>query len=151
MNHRRIRVGEQLPLVGTRLGSLWTLRDGKVKRLPLADIFYEGSKVVLFAVPGPFTPGCTRVHLPSFQEQRAALARAGATDVVCVAVSDPFVMHAWAVQCAREHAPRDGEYAASPTGGVLLLADPHLELTRALGMELGASRARPRPLHALSR
>lgn len=52
-------------------------------------------KVVLFAVPGAFTPGCSRIHLPGFVAQASDLAAKGVDKVACVAVNDPWVMQAW--------------------------------------------------------
>src|SRR5690554_5691696 len=53
-------------------------------------------KVVLFAVPGAYTPGCSKVHLPGFVQQADELASKGVDKIVCVAVNDAFVMDAWA-------------------------------------------------------
>ncbi len=56
------------------------------------SIFGAGSKVVLFAVPGAFTPGCSKTHLPGYVEAAEKLKKAGATEIVCVSVNDAFVM-----------------------------------------------------------
>ena len=76
------------------------------------------------AVPGAFTPGCSKTHLPGYVADRAALAAAGAQIVACVSVNDPYVMAAW------------GEAHGAEAGGVQMLADTRGELTAALGFEL---------------
>ena len=88
------------------------------------DVFGSG-KVVLFAVPGAFTPGCSNVHLPGFVERGAELKAKGVDKIVCVAVNDVFVMDAW----GKAHGADD----------ILLLADGNLEFTEAIGMVLDGS------------
>src|SRR5215475_1245768 len=86
----------------------------------------KGRKVVLFAVPGAFTPTCSMKHLPGFVEKAAALRGKGVGDIVCVSVNDAFVMGAW------------GD-ASGAKGKVRMLADGNGEFTRAVGLELDAS------------
>lgn len=86
---------------------------------------FEGRKLVLFAVPGAFTPTCSERHLPGFVEQFDAF-RARGIDVACMAVNDPFVMQAW------------GKSQNAPAG-MRMLADGNADFTRALGLELDAS------------
>ena len=62
--------------------------------LKSADLF-AGKKVVLFSVPGAFTPTCSKEHLPGFIEQADALKAKGVDTIACMAVNDVFVMHAW--------------------------------------------------------
>lgn len=83
-------------------------------------------KVVLFAVPGAFTPGCSRVHLPGYVEQADELKAKGVDTIACIAVNDAFVMAAW------------GE-AHDVGDRILLLADGNGEFTKAIGMELDGS------------
>ncbi|WP_219414521.1 peroxiredoxin [Pseudonocardia nigra] len=83
-------------------------------------------KVVLFAVPGAFTPGCSNVHLPGFVERGAELREKGVDRIACVAVNDPFVMHAW----GQAHGVGDD---------ILMLADGNGEFTEAMGMVLDGS------------
>jgi peroxiredoxin len=88
------------------------------------DVLGSG-KVVLFAVPGAFTPGCSNVHLPGFVELGAELKAKGVDKIACVAVNDVFVMDAW----GKAHGADD----------ILMLADGNLEFTEALGMVLDGS------------
>lgn len=91
----------------------------------LGDIF-RGKKVVVFAVPGAFTPTCSMKHLPGFVEKADAIKAKGVDEIVCLSVNDAFVMGAW------------GD-ANAARGKVRMLADGNGELTRALGLELDAS------------
>lgn len=83
-------------------------------------------RVVLFAVPGAFTPGCSNVHLPGFVEGGAGLRAKGVDTIACVAVNDPFVMDAW----GRAHGVGDD---------ILMLADGNAEFTTAMGLLLDGS------------
>jgi len=91
----------------------------------VGDLF-KGKTVVLFAVPGAFTPTCSMKHLPGFVEKAAELKAKGVDEVVCMAVNDAFVMGAWG----------DSQKAH---GKVRMVADGNGELTKALGLELDAS------------
>ena len=64
------------------------------KDVSVGDIF-KGKKVVLFAVPGAFTPTCSMKHLPGFLEQAGAIRAKGVDEIVCLSVNDAFVMGAW--------------------------------------------------------
>ena len=81
---------------------------------------------ILFGVPGAFTPGCDRTHLPGFVERADELRAKGVDRIACVAVNDAFVMGAW----AEKHEVGDK---------IVMLADGNAELTRALGLELDGS------------
>jgi len=82
----------------------------------------KGKKIVVFAVPGAFTPTCSAQHLPGYVAQADAIKARGVDEIWCVAVNDAFVMGAW----GREH----------KTGGkVRMLADGSAQWTRALGLE----------------
>jgi peroxiredoxin len=86
------------------------------------DELFKGKKVVLFAVPGAFTPTCSAAHLPGFVVNVDAIKAKGVDTVVCMAVNDAFVMGAWGAAQNAEH--------------ILMLADGNADLTRALGLEL---------------
>ena len=113
-----IKAGDRLPEV-----SLQRIRDG-VENVDTRALF-DNTRVVIFAVPGAFTPTCSEKHLPGFVEHFAAFRDKG-VDVACVSVNDPFVMKAWADS---QHVPE----------GMLMLADGNGEFTRALGLEMDAS------------
>jgi peroxiredoxin len=87
------------------------------------DELFKGKKVVLFAVPGAFTPTCSAKHLPGFVQNVAALHGKGVDSIVCMAVNDAFVMGAW----ARDQGVDDS---------IVMLADGSAAFTRALGLEL---------------
>jgi peroxiredoxin len=87
------------------------------------DEIFKGKKVVLFAVPGAFTPTCSVKHLPGFVEQAAAMKVKGVDTVACVAVNDAFVMGAWGK-------------GQGTDGKVMMLADGSGAFTKALGLEL---------------
>ncbi|QDY48301.1 peroxiredoxin [Stenotrophomonas maltophilia] len=113
-----IHVGDRIPEV-----TLKRIREG-IETLDTHSLF-DARKVVLFAVPGAFTPTCSARHLPGYVEKFQAFRQRG-IDVYCMAVNDPFVMKAWAAD-------------QSVADGLLMLSDGNAELTRALGLELDAS------------
>ncbi|WP_050528021.1 peroxiredoxin [Pseudorhodobacter aquimaris] len=86
----------------------------------------KGRKVVIFAVPGAFTPTCHSSHMPSFIRSKDALAAKGVEEVICIAVNDPFVMKAW------------GEATGGAEAGITLLSDSGSAFTRAMGMTFDA-------------
>lgn len=89
------------------------------------DEIFSGKKVVLFAVPGAFTPGCSMTHLPGYVVNADKIKAAGVDTIVCMAVNDAFVMDAWGkAQNAEE---------------LLMLADGNGEFTAALGLEMDGS------------
>jgi peroxiredoxin len=111
-----IAVGDRIPDVELRMMS------GKTpEAVRSADVLGKG-KVVLFAVPGAFTPTCSDYHLPGFVRRVDDLRGKGVHTVACVSVNDPFVMGAWG------RAQKVGDK-------VVMLADGNGELTRAMGME----------------
>ena len=113
-----IQAGDRLPEV-----NLQRISDG-VETVDTRALFGDG-KVVIFAVPGAFTPTCSERHLPSFVEHLSQFRDKG-IEVACVSVNDPFVMQAWAQS---QHVP----------DGMLMLADGNADFTRALGLEMDAS------------
>ena len=87
--------------------------------------FFHSRKVVVFGVPGAFTPTCSERHLPSYVANYPEFIRRG-IEVACVSVNDPFVMQAWGES---QHVPR----------GLHLLADGNGDFTRAMGLAMDAS------------
>ncbi|WP_181705901.1 peroxiredoxin [Chthonobacter rhizosphaerae] len=85
-----IGVGDKLPEVTLKV----VTADAAVEK-STADLF-AGKKVVLFAVPGAFTPTCSMNHLPGFIENAEAIKAKGVDDIICLSVNDPYVMKAWA-------------------------------------------------------
>ena len=83
---------------------------------------FNGKKVVMFAVPGAFTPTCSAAHLPGFVANADKIKAKGVDTIVCVSVNDPFVMDAWG----------KGQNAEE----IMMLADPAGELATAMGTEL---------------
>ncbi|NWG45459.1 MAG: peroxiredoxin [Alphaproteobacteria bacterium] len=88
--------------------------------------FFAGRKVVLFAVPGAFTPTCSARHLPGFVDQAEALRAKGVDEIACLSVNDAFVMGAWGKQHTAD-------------GKVTMLADGNGEFTKALGLDFDGS------------
>jgi cytochrome c peroxidase len=86
----------------------------------------RGRKVVIFAVPGAFTPTCHSAHVPSFLRTRQHFAEKGVDEIVCISVNDPFVMKAW------------GEATGAEAAGIAMLADPESAFTKAIGMDFTA-------------
>ena len=90
------------------------------------DDLFSGKKVVLFSVPGAFTPTCSNNHLPGFVDHADQLLAKGVDTIACTAVNDVFVMHAW----GKDRGVDDK---------VMMLADGNGEYVKALGLELDAS------------
>ena len=112
-----ISIGDTIPSA-----TLKELTDGGMSEVETAELFGPGRKVVLFSVPGAFTPTCSQTHLPGFVQNADELRAKGVADVVCLAVNDAFVMKAW------------GD-AQGATGKVRMLADGSAVFTKALGLD----------------
>jgi len=111
-----IKVGDKVP------SGMFTVMGAEGPTgISTADIF-EGKKVVLFAVPGAFTPTCSMAHLPGFVVHVDDIKAKGVDAVACMSVNDVFVMHAWGQSANAEH--------------LMMLADGNAEFTSALGLEL---------------
>ena len=119
-----IKVGDKLP-AGTLQEFFEVEKDGcsvgpnAVK----VDDLTRGKKVVIFGLPGAFTPTCSAKHVPSYVANYDALKRKGVDDVICMAVNDAFVMGAWARDQHTE-------------GKVRMMGDGSAHFTNALGLEL---------------
>lgn len=115
-----IKVGDKLPNVTLR-----RLGDGGIEEVCTADLT-NGKKVVLFAVPGAFTPTCSEQHLPGFKQHAGEIKAKGVDDIICVTVNDPFVVAEW-------------NRAMGASGKVDVLSDGNAEFTKAVGLEFDAS------------
>ena len=115
-----IAKGDRLPEATFRV-----LGPEGITTLTTGDIF-DGKKVVLFAVPGAFTPTCHLKHIPGFIENADAFKKKGIDSVACVAVNDPFVLGAWAD-------------ASGGKGKILFLSDGNAEFTKTIGMDFDGS------------
>jgi glutathione-dependent peroxiredoxin len=116
MSKRESREGQSVPSV-----TLAEMQDGKVRQISSRELF-EGRRVILFALPGAFTPTCSTAHVPGYVALLSELEAAGIDDVICLSVNDPYVMQAW----------RQSEKAQ----GVHFVADPFAEFTTAMGMSV---------------
>jgi peroxiredoxin len=114
-----IKVGDKIPSM-----TLKRIGQSGMEEVSTDDLFK--GKVVLFAVPGAFTPTCSMKHLPGYVQQAEAFKGKGVDRVVCLAVNDPFVMKAWGDQNNVE-------------GKVVMLPDGNGALTKALGLEMDGS------------
>ena len=116
-----IKVGDKIPSA-----TLMQMKDGGPKPVT-TDQLFTGKKVALFALPGAFTPTCSAKHLPGFIQHSDALKAKGIDAIACVSVNDAFVMGAWGEQ------QKAGDK-------VMMLADGNGDFTRALGLELDATK-----------
>merc|ERR1712221_31944 len=80
--------------VGDKIPSVDLFEDSPANKVNTSELTAEG-KVVIFGVPGAFTPGCSKTHLPGYVEDAEKLKAKGIKDIICVSVNDPFVMGAW--------------------------------------------------------
>ena len=115
-----IKVGDKMPA-----GTLTLVTADGPQKIAAED-YFKGKKVVLFSLPGAFTPTCDAKHLPGFVQQAAALRAKGVDTIACLSVNDAFVMKAWGK-------------AQGAEGKVDMLADGNADYTKALGLEFDAS------------
>ena len=115
-----ISVGDKLPDA-----TLLRMGDSGPESIKVGDLV-TGRKVVIFAVPGAFTPTCHSAHVPSFIRVKDKLAEKGVDEIVCISVNDPFIMKIW------------GEQTGANDAGITMLSDGNAELTRAIGMNFSA-------------
>lgn len=116
-----IKVGDKMPN-----GTFTVMTAEGPKDLTTAQLF-DGKKVLLFAVPGAFTPTCDGKHLPGYIKQGTALKSKGVDTLACMSVNDVFVMNAWGK-------------AANVGDGILMLADGNATYAKALGLDMDVSR-----------
>lgn len=114
-----IQVGDNIPDATMKV-----LGDKGPEDITTSDIF-AGKKVVLFAVPGAFTPTCSAAHLPSYVANADKIKAKGVDSIVCISVNDPFVMEAWGKDKNAEE--------------LLMVADGNGEFTKAMDLELDGS------------
>jgi peroxiredoxin (alkyl hydroperoxide reductase subunit C) len=112
-----IKVGDQIPSMKLMMGT----PEGPKETT--TDEIFKGKKVVLFAVPGAFTPTCSAKHLPGFVLNVDAIKAKGVDTVACIAVNDAFVMAAWGKEQGTD-------------GKLTMLADGSAAFTKAIGLEL---------------
>lgn len=114
MSNRTSREGSQVPDV-----ELAELKNGTVRRIRSVDLF-RGRHVILFALPGAFTPTCSTAHVPGYVARMKDFRKAGIEDIICLSVNDPYVMDAW--------------QRSEKAQGIRFVADSRGEFTAAMGM-----------------
>lgn len=110
-----IKIGDKLPAVALFEGDPGT-------KIQMPDLFV-GKRGILFGVPGAFTPGCSKTHLPGYVGKADEIKGNGIDLIVCVSVNDPFVMGAWG-------------QAHKADGKVMMLADTKADFARAAGLDV---------------
>ncbi len=116
-----IKVGDKIPSA-----ILMEMKSGTPQPVKTDELF-AGKKVAVFALPGAFTPTCSAKHLPGFIQHADDLKAKGVDVIACVSVNDAFVMGAWGEQ-------------QGAGGKVVMLADGNGDFTRAVGLEMDASK-----------
>ncbi|XP_013149124.1 PREDICTED: peroxiredoxin-5, mitochondrial [Papilio polytes] len=106
--------------VGDKLPSVDLFEDSPANKVNICELT-AGKKVVLFAVPGAFTPGCSKTHLPGYIQNADKMKSDGVGEIVCVSVNDPYVMAAWGAQ-------------HNTKGKIRMLADPSGNFVKALDL-----------------
>ena len=114
-----IQEGSSLPEA-----TLHVMQEGKPTAMSVGDLF-GGKKVVLFAVPGAFTPTCSNAHLPGYVVKADELKAKGVDSIICLSVNDAFVMDAWGKDKNAEQ--------------LMMVADGNGEFTKARGLEVEGS------------
>jgi len=115
-----IQVGDKMPA-----GKFMVMGGSGPEAVDAAE-FFKGKKVVLFGVPGAFTPTCSNQHLPGFIEKADAIRAKGVDDIICMSVNDAFVMGAW----GKDRGAGDK---------VRMIADGNGDLAKALGLDFDGS------------
>lgn len=118
-NQATIQTGDSMPAA-----TLKVMGEKGPQDITTAELF-DNKKVVLFAVPGAFTPGCSNTHLPGYVVNADKIKAKGVDSIVCMSVNDAFVMDAWG--------------KAQNAAELIMLADGNGELTRKMGLEMDGS------------
>lgn len=113
-----LKVGDKIPSV-----TLKYMDEGGNMQAISTDELFKGKKVVLFALPGAFTPTCSAKHLPGFVQSADKLKEKGVDAIACLSVNDAFVMNAWS---------KDQKV----DGKVMMLADGNAEFSKAVGLTM---------------
>ena len=113
-----LKVGDKIPSVVLK----YMDEDGNMQAISTDELF-KGKKVVLFALPGAFTPTCSAKHLPGFVQNAGKLKEKGVDAIACLSVNDAFVMNAWS---------KDQKV----DGKVMMLADGNAEFSKAVGLTM---------------
>jgi cytochrome c peroxidase len=116
-----ISEGDRLPEA-----TLVRMGEGGPEAVSVGDLA-KGRTLVIFAVPGAFTPTCHTAHVPSFMRTKDDFEARGVDEIVCISVNDPFVMKAW------------GEATGATASGIAMLGDPESAFTKAIGMDFDAA------------
>lgn len=114
-----IKEGDKLPDA-----TMHVMKDGRPTAVTTQELF-GGKKVVVFAVPGAYTPTCSEAHLPGFVANADKIKQKGIDSIICVSVNDAFVMHSWGKDKNAEE--------------ITMVGDGNGEFTRKLGLEMDAS------------
>lgn len=114
-----IKEGDKLPEA-----TMHVMKDGRPAAVTTQELF-GGKKVVVFAVPGAFTPTCSQAHLPGFVVNADAIKQKGVDSIVCLSVNDAFVMDSWGKEKNAEN--------------LIMVGDGNGEFTRKLGLEMDGS------------
>lgn len=112
-----IKVGNRIPNVTLR----YMGEDGKPATVTTEELL-KGKRVVLFALPGAFTPTCSKAHLPGFVVNADAIKAKNVDRIICLSVNDAFVMHAWGKD-------------QNVDDNILMLADGSAEFSKAIGLD----------------
>ncbi|XP_057656068.1 peroxiredoxin-5, mitochondrial [Diorhabda carinulata] len=112
---KMVKIGDSIPNIDL-------FEDSPTNKVNIAQLS-SGKKVIIFAVPGAFTPGCSKTHLPGYINKSEELKSQGVDEIICVSVNDPFVMSAW----GKEH---------KTSGKIRMLADPSAALAKALDLSV---------------
>ncbi len=115
-----IAINDHIPSIALR-----QLGGGGIEEIKI-DEYIKGKKVIIFGVPGAYTPSCHNQHLPGYIENAAEIKAKGVNEIICVAVNDPFVVAQWAED-------------TGANGKVTILSDGNAELTKTMGLEFDGS------------